>query len=126
MYFIIDTKERFTMINKTTSPSFGSTTIIFSKAEKALSLNDCTTKYLNELRKHSYYPKCYFGKIEPQKLADKIKTEHVGVITTPQGMMFVGKGGGANGHDSIISKIIKNLNPEAKYTDDIKPLDLIG
>lgn len=112
------------MINKTTSPSFGSTKILFSKAEKALSLNECTLKYINGLRQNSYYAKCYFGEIEPQKLANRIKADQVGVLTTPEGMVFVGKTGGANGHDSIIHKIIKQINPDAKYVDDIKPLDL--
>ena len=112
------------MISNSTSPSFGSTKILFSKAEKALPLNECTLKYLNELRKNSYYPKCYFGDIKPQRLADRIKSEHVGVITSPEGMVFVGKTGGPNGHDSNIHNIIKQINPDAKYVDDIKPLDL--
>ena len=112
------------MINKTTSPSFGSTKILFTQAEKALSVDKCTLKYLNELRKNSYYPKCYFGDITPQRLSERLKPEHAGVITSPEGMVIVGKGGGPNSHDSIIHKIIKNINPEAKYTDDVKPLDL--
>ena len=112
------------MISNSTSPSFGSTKILFSKAEKALPLNECTLKYLNELRKNSYYPKCYLGEISPQKLADRIKPEHVGILTSSEGMVFVGKTGGAKGHDSIIHKIIKQINPDAKYVDDIKPLDL--
>ena len=112
------------MINNTTSPSFGSTKILFSKAEKKLPLNECTLKYINELRKKSYYPKCYLGDISPQRLADRIKPEHVGIITSSEGMVFVGKTGGPKGHDSIINKIIKNIKPDAKYVDDIKPLDL--
>ena len=112
------------MINNTTSPSFGSTKILFSKAEKALSLNECTLKYISELRRNSYYAKCHLGNISPQKLADRIKSDQVGIITSPEGMVFVGKTGGPQGHDSIIHKIIKQINPEAKFVDDVKPLDI--
>lgn len=106
------------MINNVNStPSFGSTRIPLNKLEPA-------AKELNNY----FTVKGYISKATPQELADKIDFNQavVNLDLDKTEAVFVGKDGGLGGADTFIGRVLKKIIPEAKFKDDIKPVEIDG
>ncbi len=106
------------MISNVNNPSFGSTIIHYDKTP----LN----KYVKPLNK--YFEVKGFKLMKPQQAADKLDFSKAAVMFDKKNgnMIIVGKNGGAGGTDTIIGKILKEINPNAKYIDDVEPLKVDG
>ncbi len=106
------------MINNVNStPSFGSTRIPLNKFDEA-------TKELNKY----FTIKGYISKATPQELADKIDFNQavVNLSSNKSEAVFIGKDGGLGGADTFIGRVLKKIIPEAKFTDDVKPVEIDG
>lgn len=104
------------MINNVNStPSFGSTFIPIKNSNVKLS------EMVGNLPKY-FELKGRFN-IPAQKAADEIDFGQAAVILQENGATFVGKDKTA---DRFIAKIMKKFHPDAKFTDDIKDIEISG
>ncbi|MBQ8167894.1 hypothetical protein IJZ97_00545 [bacterium] len=106
------------MINNLNStPSFGSTRLPYD--------NTLVHKYLEPLNRY-FEVKDFPGEKLAQKVADKIDFNQAGWTNLEKEVMVVGKDGGDGGADRFIYRLLKKVNPEAKYIDDVKPVQVDG
>ena len=103
-------------VNNST-PSFGSTRFPATDINFKKSLQK-----LNE-----YFEVKGFGNNKTsQEIADYIDFDKAGYVLEGDEIRVVGKDGGPGGADTFIGRIMKEIIPEAKYVDDVKPVKVDG
>ncbi len=107
------------MINSVnySTPSFGSTRLPFDDTDMR--------KYLKVLNEY-FEVKGFWRSKTAQECADQIDFGKAAFVNDGKEIMVVGKDGGPGGADTFIYKILKKVNPEAKYVDDVKPVKVDG
>lgn len=99
------------------TPSFGSTRFPTNDVNFKKSL----TK-LNEF----FEVKSFWNNKTSQEIADSIDFDKAGYILDGDEIRVIGKDGGPGGADTFIGRIMKEIIPEAKYVDDVKPVKVEG
>lgn len=99
------------------TPSFGSTR--FPKTD--INFNKSLQK-LNEY----FEVKGFSNNKTSQEIADCIDFDKAGFDFDGDEIRVVGKDGGPGGADTFIGRILKEIIPEAKYVDDVKPIKIDG
>ena len=99
------------------TPSFGSTRLPIDNTD--------LRKYLKPLNEY-FEVKGFCGNKAAQEYADQIDFGQTAFVMGKKEAMFVGKDGGDGGADQFIFRILKKINPEAKYVDDVKPVKVDG
>ena len=85
------------------NPSFGSTRIPYKDVPVA--------KYLEPLNK--YFEVKGFELMKPQQAADKLDFSKAAAMLDKDAMIIVGK-------------LLKEIDPDVKYVDDVKPVEIDG
>lgn len=98
------------------NPSFGSTRIPYKDVPVA--------KYLEPLNK--YFEVKGFELMKPQQAADKLDFSKAAAMLDKDAMIIVGKDGGPGGADTFIGRLLKEIDPDVKYVDDVKPVKIDG
>lgn len=105
------------MINNVKScPNFGSTRIPYKDVPVA--------KYLEPLNK--YFEVKGFNLMKPQEAADRLDFGKAAAMMDKDAMIIVGKDGGPGGADTFIGRLLKKIDPDVKYIDDVKPVEIDG
>lgn len=99
------------MINNVgATPSFGSTRLPIDSTD--------VFKYLKPLNQY-FEVKGFAGNKAAQEYADQIDFGKAAFVMGDKEAMVIGKDDSA---DKFIFRLLKKINPEAKYVDDIKPI----
>lgn len=97
-------------------PSFGSTRIPYKEVP--------ISKYLEPLNK--YFEVKGFNLMKPQEAADKLDFGKAACMCDKDAMVIVGKDGGQGGADTFIGRLLKKIDPDVEYIDDVKPVEIDG
>ena len=99
------------------TPSFGSTRFPATDAN--------AKKALDKLNQY-FEIKGFWQNRTSQEIADRLDFNKAGFVIGDKEVRVIGKDGGPGGADTFIGKIIKEVIPEAKYVDDVKPIKVDG